>query len=60
MSATYIPLMAKLVARLTRADLDDYLKTVESMGDGATAAEILAKCNAWMRSRIPDLDNIVI
>ena len=60
MSATYIPLMAKLFERLTRADLDDYLKTVESMGDGATAAEILAKCNAWMRSRIPDLDNIVI
>ena len=60
MSATYIPLMSKLFSRLTRADLDDYLKTVESMGDGASAAEILAKCNAWMRSRIPDLDNIVI
>lgn len=60
MSATYIPLMAKLFERLTRADLDDYLKTVESMGDEASAAEILAACNAWMRSRIPDLDNIVI
>ncbi|MBQ0032218.1 MAG: phosphoenolpyruvate--protein phosphotransferase [bacterium] len=60
MSATYIPLMAKLFERLTRADLDDYMRTVESMGDEATAAEILAKCNAWMRSRIPDLDNIVI
>ena len=60
MSATYIPLMAKLFARLTRADLDDYLKTVESMGCGASAAEILAACNAWMRSHIPDLDNIVI
>ena len=52
--------MAKLFARLTRADLDDYLKTVESMGSGASAAEILAACNAWMRSHIPDLDNIVI
>ena len=60
MSATYIPLMAKLFERLTRADLDDYMKTVEQMGDGATAAEILAKCNAWMRAHIPDLDNIVI
>ena len=60
MSATYIPLMSKLFSRLTRADLDDYLKTVEAMGDGASGAEILAKCNEWMRSRIPDLDTIVI
>ena len=60
MSATYIPLMAKLFARLTRTDLDDYLKTAESMGDGASAAEILVACDAWMRAHIPDLDNIVI
>ena len=60
MSATYIPLLSKLFSRLTRADLDDYLKTVEAMGDGASGAEILAKCNAWMRAHIPDLDNIVI
>ena len=26
----------------------------------AQVVEALAKCNAWMRSRIPDLDNIVI
>ena len=60
MSATYIPLMSKLFSRLTRADLDDYLRTVEAMGDAATSDEILAKCNEWMRSRIPDLDTIVI
>ena len=60
MSATYIPLMAKLLSRLTRADHDDYLKAVEAMGDGATAAEILAVCETWMRAHIPDLDNIVL
>ena len=60
MSATYVPPIAKLLRRLTRADLDDYLKTVEAMGDGASGAEILAKCNEWMRAHIPDLDNIVI
>ena len=60
MSATYIPLMSKLFSRLTRADLDDYLKTVEAMGNSATADGILAKCNEWMRTRIPDLDTIVI
>ena len=60
MSATYIPLMSKLFSRLTRADLDDYLRTVEAMGDGASGAEILLACNQWMRAHIPDLDNIVI
>ena len=60
MSASYIPLMAKLLSRLTRADLDDYLMAVEALGDGATAAEIQAACESWMRARIPDLDNIVL
>ena len=60
MSATYIPLMAKLLSRLTRADLDSYLKNVEAIGDGATAAEILAACETWMRDHIPDIDNIVL
>ena len=60
MSATYIPLMSKLFSRLSRADLDDYLRTVEQMGDGASAGEISLKCNEWMRAHIPDLDNIVI
>ena len=60
MSATYIPFMARLLRRLTRADLDDYLKTAEAMGDGVLAAEVFARCEAWMRAKIPDFDNIVI
>ena len=60
MSATYIPLMSKLLSRLTRADLDDYARTVEAMGADVTAAEVLAACRAWMRAKIPDLDNIVL
>ena len=60
MSATYIPLLSKLFSRLTRSDLEDYAKTVESMDDGMTAGEIFERCQAWMRAKIPDLDNIVI
>ena len=60
MSATYVPPIAKILRRLTRADLDDYVKIVEAMGDGASAAEILAACENWMRARIPDLANIVL
>ena len=60
MSATYIPLMAKLLSRLTRAELDDYLRTVETMDVSATGGEILDVCRDWMLTHIPDLDNIVI
>ena len=60
MSATYIPLMAKLFSRLSRADLDDYLKTVEALGDATTGAEVYRTCHAWMRAHVPDLEDIVI
>ena len=60
MSATYIPVISKLLSKLTRKDLDAYAQTILALGDDMTAEDILAKCREWMRSRIPDLDNIVI
>ena len=60
MSATYIPAMSKLLSRLTRADLEEYRRTVEELGDGATASEIFVRCHGWMVEKIPDFDNIVI
>jgi len=60
MSATYIPVMSKLFSKLTRADLDDYLKTVEAAVEDATADEILSVCRNWMEHKIPDIANIVI
>ncbi len=60
MSATYIPVISKLLSKLTRKDLDEYLKTVLDMGEDKTGVEILAKCREWMASKIPDLDNIII
>ena len=60
MSATYIPVLSKLFSRLTRADLADYLKTVEALGDDVTSEDVYRRCQDWMRTKIPDLDNIVI
>ena len=60
MSATYVPVIAKLLSRLTRADLDEYAKVAESVGDDATGQQVFDACRAWMESRIPDLDNIVL
>ena len=60
MSATYIPVISKLLSRLTRDDLDGYLGEVEAMGDGATGREIMDCCRRWMLAHIPDLDNIAL
>lgn len=60
MSATYIPVISKLLSRLTRADLDDYAATVEALGDDRTAHEIYTACKAWMTAKVPDLGNIVL
>lgn len=60
MSATYIPVIAKLLSRLTRADLDEYLKMTENLGVDVTGSETLDLCREWMRTKIPDLDNIIL
>ena len=60
MSATYIPVISKLLSRLTHEDLDDYLRTVDGMGDDATGREIMDGCRRWMLAHIPDFDNIAI
>jgi len=60
MSATYIPVMSKLLSRLSRADLDEYAAKVRALSGDLTGAEIFEACQAWMREKIPDLDNIVL
>ncbi|MBQ6915859.1 MAG: phosphoenolpyruvate--protein phosphotransferase [Kiritimatiellae bacterium] len=59
-SATYIPVLSKLLHRLSRADLDEYAKVAESCGDDMTGEEVFAACRAWMAGKFPDLDNIVL
>jgi len=59
-SATYIPVLSKLLHRLSRADLDEYAKVVESLGDDVTGEEVFAACRDWMYGKFPDLDNIVL
>lgn len=60
MSATYIPVMSKLFSRLSRADLDEFVKMVRDLGDSEEASVIYDHCHKWIRSKIPDLDNIMI
>ena len=60
MSATYIPLMSKILRRLTRRDLDEYKELAMSMQNGETGGEILEACRKWMESKIPDLEALLI
>lgn len=60
MSSTYIPVMAKLFARLTQADLAAYAQVPDSLPTGATAQAIYEACHAWLAARIPDLENILL
>ena len=57
MSATYIPVISKILSCLTRADLDEYAKVPERMPVGSTAQEIFDACHAWMAERLPDLQD---
>ena len=59
-SATYIPVLSKLLHRLSRADLDEYAKVASSLDDDATSEEVFAACREWMSGKFPDLDNIVL
>ena len=60
MSPTYIPVMAKLFERLTRSDLDEYVRLAESMTAGHTAEEIFNACHDWLAKKIPDLGDLLI
>jgi phosphoenolpyruvate-protein kinase (PTS system EI component) len=60
MPATYIPVLSKLLSRLSREDLDVLRETVDALGEGVTAATVVGKCREWVASKIPDLDNILI
>ena len=60
MSATYIPLISKILRRLTRADLDEYKNLALSFDGGETGPEIMEACRRWMNGKIPDLDDLML
>ncbi len=53
MSATYIPVISRILACLTRKDLDEYAKVPESLPPDSTGAQIYAACRAWLFARLP-------
>jgi phosphotransferase system enzyme I (PtsI) len=60
MSPTYIPLISKILARLTREDLEEYARVPDNVPAGSTAQEIFDACHSWLATKIPNLDDILI
>ena len=60
MSATYIPVISKVLSKLTRDDLNDYRDAILALGRDKTGEEILDACHDFLQQRIPDFNNIVI
>ena len=60
MSGSYIPVMAKLLRRLSRAELDEYAALANGFDGSATAQEVFEACRAWMAGKIPELDDLLI
>ncbi len=60
MSATYMPVIARVLRRLSRDDLDQYAAYVERLPADMTGAEVAAACRAWLKGRVSELDEILV
>lgn len=60
MSATYIPVISKILSRLTRKDLDDYAAFAAAQDAGISSSEMFERCRGFLEDRIPDLDDILV
>ncbi len=60
MSSTYIPLISKILAKLTREDLQEYSKIPESMPPCSTGQDTFNACREFLAKKIPNLDDILI
>lgn len=60
MSATFIPVISSLCARLTRADLAEYAKLPASLPADSTAQSIYAACRDWLAAKVPELKDMLV
>ena len=60
MSAPYIPVIASILRRLSRADLANYAAFALGMEADRPAQEIFADCRRWLTTRILDFDSLLI
>ena len=59
MSATYIPVMAKVLRRLSRADLDELQALLLDDEAGTTAREVFETARKWLYAKISGFDELL-
>ena len=57
MSATFIPTMTRVLAGLTRQDLDEYATVPGNLPVGTTSDETYNACRDWLMARLPELED---
>ena len=60
MSASFIPVMAKLLGELTREDLDEYAKIPGTLPENATNHEIICACRDWLAAKLPGYEDLLV
>ncbi len=60
MSSTYIPLVSKVLRKLTAEDLSEYAKVPDTVPPCSTGQDILSACREFLLKKIPNLDDILI
>ena len=58
MSASYIPVLRKVIGALTMDDLRELAKLAHDLCDGHSAAEIYSACRDYILSKVPRLEEI--
>ena len=58
MSASYIPVLRKVLGALTAAELRELADRARAACAGCDAAEIYARCRAYLVSKVPRLEEI--
>ena len=59
MSASCIPVISAVLARLTRQDLEDYAAEILGLDSGLTGAEVYTHARHWLETRVPDFASLV-
>jgi phosphotransferase system enzyme I (PtsI) len=58
-SPNYVAMMANVLSRLSRAELDEFAKVPFSLPSGSTAAQVYDACREWLECRISDFSSII-
>ena len=60
MSGAYIPVIAKILSQLTKADLDDYAQVPARLPLASTAQDVYLACHEWMVAHVREFEGVYL